>query len=271
MPANLVSIIMPVYNAEKYVAEAIDSLLSQSHTNWELLIINDGSTDQSAEIIAHYQDSRIRYFSQDNQGVSAARNVGLSKMEGDFFCFLDGDDCFPIDSLSNRLKVFVEYPETSFVDGQVSSRDEEMSREISQWAPDFEGNPFDDLISLTGKSFFGITWMIKKEIGLHYEFDLELTHGEDLWFYIQLAQGKEYRSTSSTTYLRRLVNGSAMSNLDGLARGYLTLEQKIRTLSVSAKQIQKFQSKRKSIMLKSYLRAGRLFSALLYYLKPDRF
>lgn len=269
--SELVSIIMPVYNAEKYVAEAIDSVLTQSHTNWELLIINDGSTDRSAEIIRGYQDPRIHYFSQDNQGVSAARNVGLAHMKGGYFCFLDGDDCFPPDSLANRLMIFRNNSQVAFVDGRVSSRDEQMTQEVTQWTPNFEGEPLEDLVSLTGKSFFGITWMIKRETEKNYAFDRTLTHGEDLWFYIQMAKGKEYRFTTSTSYLRRLVDGSAMSNLDGLAKGYTDLEEKLMSLNLPSQLIKAFRSKRKSIMLKSYLHVGRLYSALNYYFKPDRF
>lgn len=89
-----VSIIIPVYNLAGFVEQAIQSILDQTYSNWELLVIDDGSTDQSAEQIQKYLslDSRISYFFQNNSGVSNARNFGLSKATGEFILFLDADD-----------------------------------------------------------------------------------------------------------------------------------------------------------------------------------
>src|SRR5262245_43093607 len=97
---NLVSIITPVYNTEKFLAGCITSVLQQTHTNWELLIIDDGSVDGSANVVKQFNDPRIHYFHQENQGVSAARNAALRRMKGDFFCFLDGDDVMPPHSIA---------------------------------------------------------------------------------------------------------------------------------------------------------------------------
>lgn len=91
-----VTVLMPVYNAEKYLAEAIDSVLMQSHKDFEFLIINDGSTDHSLEIINRYSDSRIRVITQKNGGVSAALNTGLKHATGEYIARFDADDvCYP--------------------------------------------------------------------------------------------------------------------------------------------------------------------------------
>ncbi|UXX81106.1 glycosyltransferase [Reichenbachiella carrageenanivorans] len=264
---NLVSIIMPVYNAEQYVAEAIDSVLAQQHDYWELLIVNDGSTDRSDEIIRGYTDARIQYFKQDNAGVSVARNVAMQAMKGDYFCFLDGDDQLTVSSLSSRLEVFAQNSKLSFVDGAVSNRTEDLSKETSQWMPNFKGEPLSDLISLSGKSFFGVTWMIKRAPNYNYAFDPSFTHGEDLWFYIQQAKNHQYSFTSEVIYLRRISAGSAMSNLHGLANGYLSLEAKLSQLDIPPCLLSAYRAKRKSIMFKSYLRAGKVLSAFNYYFK----
>lgn len=89
-----VSVIVPVYNCEKYLPEAIESLLNQSLKECEFIFINDGSTDKSLEILEHYadKDTRIKIISQCNQGVSAARNVGIENAQGEYIGFLDGDD-----------------------------------------------------------------------------------------------------------------------------------------------------------------------------------
>ena len=89
------SVIMPVYNSEKTVEKAIKSILNDNNDNVELVIINDGSTDKSEEIIKKYiSDNRVSYYYQDNAGVSTARNYGLSVAKGEYIAFLDSDDFF---------------------------------------------------------------------------------------------------------------------------------------------------------------------------------
>ena len=91
---NIVSVIIPCYNQEKYLAEAIDSVLSQTYTQWEMVIVDDGSTDNSAAIAKQYaeKDCRIKYVFQENAGPSAARNRGVRESTGKYLFFLDGDD-----------------------------------------------------------------------------------------------------------------------------------------------------------------------------------
>ena len=86
------SIIVPVYNVEKYIKKCLDSIINQSYKNFEVIIINDGSKDSSEEIIKKYKDSRIKYYKQDNQGLSMARNNGVLKSNGDYLLFVDSDD-----------------------------------------------------------------------------------------------------------------------------------------------------------------------------------
>ncbi|NBU80229.1 MAG: glycosyltransferase [Flavobacteriaceae bacterium] len=86
------SIVIPVYNKEKFVAKTIKSVLSQTFTDYEIIIVNDGSTDQSETEILAIKDTRIQYFSKKNQGVALARNFGIEKATTDYICFLDADD-----------------------------------------------------------------------------------------------------------------------------------------------------------------------------------
>lgn len=94
MKTPLVSVIVPVYNAEKYLRRCIYSILKNTYPNLEVLCINDGSTDNSEKILHEIarEDSRLKVFSQPNKGVSAARNYGLDKAKGDFVAFIDADD-----------------------------------------------------------------------------------------------------------------------------------------------------------------------------------
>jgi glycosyltransferase involved in cell wall biosynthesis len=87
----LVSIVMPVYNGEQYIQEALDSCLAQTYTNIEIIIVNDGSTDATANIVQQYDDA-IRSIYQENQGPSVARNQAIKLAQGDYIKFCDADD-----------------------------------------------------------------------------------------------------------------------------------------------------------------------------------
>lgn len=90
----MISIIIPVYNVEKYLPKCIDSILSQTYTDWELILIDDGSIDQSAKICDEYtyKDKRIKVTHKKNEGVSKARNIGITLAQGEYICFVDSDD-----------------------------------------------------------------------------------------------------------------------------------------------------------------------------------
>lgn len=97
-PQPLVSVIIPVYNVEKYLARCLDSVISQTYENLDVILVDDGSTDASGEICRRYaqNDPRISLFTQENQGLSAARNTGLNHMKGEYIVFVDSDDYISI-------------------------------------------------------------------------------------------------------------------------------------------------------------------------------
>lgn len=110
--APLISVIMPCYNGAKYIKESISSVLEQTYTQIELIIVNDGSTDNSLEIISLCTDPRILVINQQNSGVCQARNKALAKAKGEFIAFLDADDTWEIECLSKLYQAFVSSPET---------------------------------------------------------------------------------------------------------------------------------------------------------------
>ncbi|MCR5147050.1 MAG: glycosyltransferase [Clostridia bacterium] len=105
-----VSVIVPVYNTEKYIKKCLNSILEQKDVDYEIIVVNDGSTDNSAEVIKEYAEKytdKIKYFEKQNGGLSDARNFGISKATGDYLCFVDSDDY--IDSqLFEKAKPFIE-------------------------------------------------------------------------------------------------------------------------------------------------------------------
>lgn len=103
--SELISIIMPAYNAAKYIGAAIESIVAQTHSNWELLIIDDGSVDQTAAVVEQYQqqDERVRYTYQVNARQGRARNNGLKQAKGQYIAFLDADDLWLPDKLQLQV------------------------------------------------------------------------------------------------------------------------------------------------------------------------
>ena len=106
MIEELVSIIIPVYNVEKYLKRCLESVMNQTYKNIEIICINDGSTDRSLKILENYkiQDNRIKVFSQENKGLSETRNRGINLAEGKYIFFIDSDDWIPNSAIENLIK-----------------------------------------------------------------------------------------------------------------------------------------------------------------------
>ncbi|MHC4682881.1 MAG: FkbM family methyltransferase [Planctomycetota bacterium] len=111
----LVSIIMPTYNAAEHIAEAIESVLIQNYRNFELIIVDDGSIDNTRDIIAGFKDEKIKYFYKENAGAASARNLGIKKSQGAFLIHLDSDDMITPDFLAKHLQQFEKHPEADLV------------------------------------------------------------------------------------------------------------------------------------------------------------
>ncbi|MBE6153966.1 MAG: glycosyltransferase family 2 protein [Firmicutes bacterium] len=99
-----VSIIVPIYNAEKWLERCIESILNQTHKKMEIILINDGSKDKSKEIVEKYHDERIIFIDKENTGVSATRNLGIEKSSGDYIMFVDSDDYIESNTVEKLLK-----------------------------------------------------------------------------------------------------------------------------------------------------------------------
>lgn len=112
----LVSVILPAYNAQAYIAQAVDSVLTQDYANLELLVIDDGSTDGTANH-PMLQDRRIRVFQQNNAGPAAARNLGVKQARGELIAFIDADDLWLPDKLTAQVDYLQAHPDVSIVFG----------------------------------------------------------------------------------------------------------------------------------------------------------
>jgi glycosyltransferase involved in cell wall biosynthesis len=118
---GLVSVIIPCYNRAHIVRDTIDSLLAQTYRTFEALVIDDGSTDHTREVMSRYTDSRIRYFYRANGGLSAARNSGLDAAKGEFIAFLDSDDLWHPWKLAAQVEIFRRHSEAGLIWSDMST------------------------------------------------------------------------------------------------------------------------------------------------------
>jgi teichuronic acid biosynthesis glycosyltransferase TuaG len=260
----LVSVVMPVFNASLYLKEAIESVVNQTYTNWQLLIVNDGSFDDTEEIALSFSDSRIAYIKQKNKGVGSARNVGLSSMSGDFFCFLDADDILPPKSIESRISKFFSNPALNFVDGVVRIFVDKIDKPVRMYSPKFRGNPLYELLKLNDNCFFGPSWMVKAD-KQGFRMHEGLTHGEDILFYMEISRsGGLYDYVEDEVLFYRKHPDSAMENIEGLNAGYKKIYLHLKTwpeFSIYYRLIYQFKI-RKFIFL-AYLTGRRFAKAFL--------
>ncbi len=185
-----ISVIVPVYNAEKSLSRCIDSILKQTFTDFELLLVNDGSKDRSGEICDKYaaSDSRVRVFHKENGGVSSARNVGLNNAKGEWVTFCDADDwtydCWLknfAENFSNDYQLIVQGFEA---DCLIADGDKSII-----YGFDYKGPVKDGLILLNNNNIIGYLWVkaFKNEIINSYDirFNEELRFTEDVHFVLE--------------------------------------------------------------------------------------
>lgn len=194
---NLISIMMPAYNASQFIHSAILSVISQTYPNWELIIVNDGSTDDTAEIIKEFSDSRIKIFHQQNQGEASARNTALQLMEGEWIAFLDADDQFLPDFLEKMLAFLLSnqrfnaaYCDGWYVDTE-GHRIEALS--VHRRGP-FEGNLCETLVRASDVFGPPTCTMVKRAVISSHRltFDTNIVIGPDWDFFTHLAQFTEW-------------------------------------------------------------------------------
>lgn len=111
----LVSVVIPMYNAEATICDTLNSILNQTYTNIEIIIVDDGSLDSSLELVSEYDDKRIKIFSKLNGGVSSARNLGIKESNGDYIAFCDSDDIWKVDKLEKQMYYMKKYNDIDFI------------------------------------------------------------------------------------------------------------------------------------------------------------
>ena len=113
MKMSLISVMMPTYNNAKYIKQAIESIYAQNYDNIEIIVVDDGSTDNTKGIVQQYKD--IKYFYIEHKGISVARNTALEKSKGEYIAFLDSDDYWLPNKLNTQMQYFKDHPDCEIV------------------------------------------------------------------------------------------------------------------------------------------------------------
>ncbi len=226
---ELVSIIVPAYNANRFISDTIKSVINQSYTNWELIIVNDGSTDDTEKTIAPYlNDKRIKYISKQNSGVSDTRNKGSHLANGKFIAFLDADDIWKEHNLArkieslNNLNCDAVYSKCELIDENSIPINKELTG---------SGEPsLDDILLLKGNYITAPSGIIIKKIILESvgEFDINLSNNadQDLWIRI-LANGFKINLIPEPLWKYRVHSKNMSSNITLLESDSIYMFNKI--------------------------------------------
>ena len=207
------SIIVPTYNRVHFLAKTIESVLHQTFTDWELIIVDDGSTDNTKELVGNYPDTRIRYLWQENQERSAARNNGIAISQGQYICFLDSDDYF----LDDRLAIFYKeieqrkFPKVLLYTGILFETNGVFEKKI-EWP-----NIYKSMMDYVVYNVIGNPQVcVHREILEQHKYNVKFTISEDMELWVRIIHAGfpliylDYFTVVATNHDERSVNiGSA--------------------------------------------------------------
>lgn len=209
------SIVIPLYNKEKSIRSTINSVLDQSYPNFELIIVNDGSTDDSFRIARAFKDERIRFFNKPNGGVSSARNRGIIEAKYEFISFLDADDIWYPNCLNEFCELIVNFPKaTVFATNYNISGKNLKGSQVRYYVDDFYYR------SSVLMARWNVPLMITGGVALHKhcfdlvgKYDENINHGEDIDLWMRLAGNCTIAKSEVITTLYRQNAENRASNI----------------------------------------------------------
>ncbi len=219
---NSISVVIPAYNVSKTIAETLNSLLAQTYEDFEVIIVNDGSTDNTVEIVTNFCDSRIKLISQENTGVSAARNRGVSCANGEYLSFLDADDIWMPDKLKEQVEALEENPEAAVAYSWTKLIDI-SGNTIDTMQPNYSGRVYSQLLQ---ENFLhsGSNVLIRRDAFVRVGgFNESMSHSEDYDCFLRLAKIYPFAVVKKPHVWYRIYSGSTTS------QALLEHEQKCKT------------------------------------------
>jgi len=223
----MISIIIPAYKAEKYIAETINSVLNQTYTDWELIIVDDGSTDNTAQIIKQFceKDNRIQYSFKENSGVSDTRNKGMSMAKGELFALLDADDLWNSNKLEEVNKAFHKHKIDWLFSDVIDLYDDatERIKKISKTS-----NFLNALLLWNGKILTAPSGIVfrKQCYDDGFRFDKQFSTAADQDFVIQLASKYKGFHFDKPLWKYRILNNSMSHDIALMEKDHIAVYRK---------------------------------------------
>lgn len=211
----MISVVIPLYNKKDSIKSTIESVLSQTLSDFEIVIVDDGSTDGSADVVNRIKDKRIRLICKDNGGVSSARNAGILSSKGDYIAFLDGDDFWDKIYLETLHNLIIDFPDAAIYGIGYGWLDNGTKKKSSTGLKDGYRGVINDVWNRYPGVWTGSSSCVSKskliEIGL---FDERMTHGEDIdmWWRLLLL-GHGVVDTKNLAWYRLDTENRAMNKL----------------------------------------------------------
>ncbi|RUT02707.1 glycosyl transferase [Dulcicalothrix desertica PCC 7102] len=220
-----ITVIIPAYNAEKTILETIKSIQEQTFSNFEIIVINDGSTDDTQLVLEKIKEPRLKIISSQNEGVSAARNKGIKAAQSEYIAFIDADDLWTNDKLELQLAAIKANPDIGVVYSWTSQMDETGKKFHSGARVFIEGNVYQDLLIVNFLENGSTPLMRKECVDEIGGFNVNLKYGEDWEFYIRLAAKYKFAVIPKQQVFYRQSPSSATSKVAVMEQNLLmTLE-----------------------------------------------
>jgi glycosyltransferase involved in cell wall biosynthesis len=225
-----ISVIIPAYNAERTILETIQSVQQQTFQDFEIIVINDGSKDQTVELVQSIQDERLQIFSYENGGLPVARNRGISHASGEFIAFLDADDLWTADKLELQLTVLEQNPKAGVAYSWTCFMDVDIEGKPFSFLPSpkysFAGNVYEKLL-VSDFIHSGSNTLIRREaIESTGEFDPTLKSCEDWDYWLRLAAHWYFAVVPKHQILYRRTPGAMSSKVEVMKEASLIAIEK---------------------------------------------
>ena len=214
----LISVIVPAYNVEKYIKTCLDSLINQTYSNFEIIVINDGSTDQTEEILRSYQaNPKFRIYSQKNGGLSAARNRGIKLANGELVCFIDSDDSVKSDYLEKLVTPFIEDANVDITVCGYQEKFEKSSIDHVLKSQKITGHQATEDLLVKQQDFIVLAWnkLYRKSLFTNYniEYPVGQIHEDNLTTYKLFSHSQTVFYISDTLYIYQRTHSEITKNL----------------------------------------------------------
>ena len=222
----LISVVIPAYNAEKTIEETIHSVFNQTFSDFELIIVNDGSTDSTLELISKFTDPRLKVFSYPHLGANSARNRGLDQASGEYISFIDADDLWTPDKLELQLKALQEHPEAKVAYSWTNCIDESSKFLRPGGRVTINGDVYLHLLVANFLENGSNPLIHRDAIATVGKFDESLEAGQDHDMWLRLAKHYQYIGVPKAQILYRQTNTSMSTNVWRLQKAATTVIQR---------------------------------------------